>query len=363
MRGRIMVAAAAVLVLVGGCSIGDIRRPPPKPTTITATPAPPRPQLEVRHPEVPVPPSFHLQNVEFVDQALGYALFSRCGSGSAAPGPAETCAAAVVRTEDGGRSWHQIFQPQPDGKGYQIYADRARLVLYVEPDGYYVSRDRGVTYDRSPKINDAVRATTGGEYQVCCDGEKTARVVRFGADGTGRPTRAQPEIPGLRVAGSALHWVFAVGLDQGGPIASVSNDQGGTWRQVPVAGASGQVQAAHLAVDHGGTFAWLVGQTDLISWPALWFFDGMGWRPVGAAGHPDRFTSAVVLEDASLAVTTPDGPGLVSGGVFQSVDWPVDDCTLRLLADGSLFCTAGAVSWLGVGSANRKWIRVLVGNE
>ncbi|HEV7709579.1 MAG TPA: hypothetical protein VGP16_15380 [Asanoa sp.] len=362
MRGRIMVAAAAVLVLLGGCSIGDIRRPPPpKPTGTTASPEATRAAFEVRHADVPVPPGFQLQSVEFVDQALGYALFGRCGSGTAAPGPAETCSAQVVRTEDGGRSWHQIFQPEGNAKGFDLYADRARLVLYVEPGEYYVSTDRGVTYERSTKITDAVRATMGGEYQVCCD--QDAKVVRFGVDGTARPTRGQPDVPGLLVAASAVHWVFAVGLEKGRPIASVSNDQGDTWRQVAVGGASGQVQAAQIEVDHGGGFAWLIGQTDLISWPALWFFNGTGMYPVSATGHPDRFTSAVSLEDGSLAVTTPDRPGVVAGGVFQPVDWPIDDCYLRLLADGTLFCSAGAVNWLGVGSKTRKWIRVLVGNE
>ena len=80
--------------------------------------------------------------------------------------------------------------------------------------------------------------------------------------------------------------------------------------------------------------------------------------------HPDELVNSVVDEDASLAVTTPDGPGLVTGGVFQSVDWPIDDCYLRLLPDGTLFCAAGAVNWLGVGKGlDRKWIRVLVGGE
>ncbi|MEV4623361.1 hypothetical protein AB0J74_32210 [Asanoa sp. NPDC049573] len=362
MRGRIMVAAAAVLVLLGGCSIGDIRRPPPSKPVVTTNPPATVAPFEVRHGDVPVPPSYQVQNVEFVNQALGYALFARCGSDGAAPGPAETCTAALVRTDDGGKSWHQIYHPNPDGKGHQLYADRTRLVLHVDPDGYYISRDRGVTYEFSPKINDAVRATMGDEYQVCCD-DRAARVVRYGSDGRVRPTGAQPDIPDLRAAASAVHWVFAIGLDRGRPIASVSNDQGATWRQVPVAGGGGQVEAVGVRVDHGGIFAWLIGQTDLVSWPSLWFFDGMGWRPVSADGHPDRYTSSVVLEDASLAVTTPDGPGLVTGGVFQSVDWPIDDCALRLLADGTLVCTAGPVTWLGIGSTTRKWIRVLVGNE
>ena len=363
MRGRIMVAAATILLLLAGCSIGDIRRPPPKPVTTTTTPAPTRAAFEVRHGDVPVPPSYQLQSVEFVDQAVGYALFARCGAGSGAPGAAEFCSAAVVRTDDGGRSWHQIYHPRPEGKSHQLYADRARLVLYVDPDAYYVSRDRGVTYEHTAQLNDLVRATTGGEYQVCCDGSKAPRVVRFGVDGKSRPTAAQPDLPDLRAVGSAVHWLFAIGLDHGRPIASVSNDQGATWRQVPVAGDSGRVEVARVIVDHGGTYAWLVAQSDLVSWPALFFFDGTGWRPVGATGHPDRYTSAVVFEDASLAVTTPDGPGLVAGDAFRPVDWPIDDCAMRLLADGTLVCAAGAVTWLGVGSATRKWIRVLVGNE
>ncbi|GAA1849035.1 hypothetical protein [Asanoa iriomotensis] len=362
MRGRIVVAAAAVLALLGGCSIGDIRRKPPPPPTQPA-PSPTAAAFEVRAGSVPVPPSYHLQQVEFVDQALGYALFARCGSGSAAPGPAETCSAAVVRTEDGGRTWHQAYNPVSAAKGYSIEADRQRLVLYAEPNGYYVSLDRGVTYVHADVDSAAVRGVRG-EYQVCCDDERQ-RVVRFGPDGKSHPTPAQPEVPGLRAVASAAMWLLAVGIDDNGrPISAVSNDEGATWRQVPVAGASGQVVAVRIAVDRTGAYPWLIGQTDLISWPSIWFFDGQGWRLMGAAGHPERFTSAVPLPDASLAVTTPERPGRVSGGAFAWVDWPVGDCYLRGLPDGTLFCTGGAVNWLGVeGFGERKWIRVLVGNE
>ncbi|MEV0719925.1 hypothetical protein [Asanoa sp. NPDC050611] len=363
MRGRILVAAAAVLVLLGGCSIGDIRRkPPPRPTP--SAPAATAATFEVRAGSVPVPPSYHLQQVEFVDQALGYALFARCGSGSGAPGPGEVCSAALVRTQDGGRTWNQAYNPRPEAKGFQIEADRQRLVLYADPDGYYVSRDSGRTYDYAAGDTNAVRVLRG-EYQVCCDGDEQQRVVWFGPGGKPKPTRSQPDVPSLRAVGSAVHWLFAAGVDDNGrPVTAVSNDQGATWRQVPVGGASGRIAGLRIAVDRTGTYAWLIGQTDLISWPSIWFFDGQGWRSMGAAGHPDRFTSAVPLPDATLAVTTPERPGLVSGGAFAWVDWPVRDCFLRGLTDGTLFCAAGPVNWLGVESfGERKWIRVLVGNE
>lgn len=364
MRGRTMVAVAAVIVLLTGCSIGDIRRKPPPPPTGSPAPASQAP-FEVRRGAIPVPPSYHLQQVEFVDQALGYALFARCGSGSAAPGPGETCGAALVRTEDGGRSWHQIYNPRPEAKGYQLEADRQRLVLYADPDGYYVSRDRGLHYEYAAGDANVARIIHG-EYLLCCDGDKAQRVMRFGPDGKPTPTRTQPDVSGLRAVASAVHWLFAVGVDEatGRPVASVSNDQGATWRQVPVAGASGRIGGLRIAVDRDGTYAWMIGQEDLISWPSIWYFDGQGWRPIAAVGHPERFTSAVPLPDASLAVTTPDRPGLVAGGAFQKVDWPIGDCFLRGLPDGTLFCAAGAVNWLGVDDiGKRKWIRVLVGNE
>ncbi len=363
MRGRLMVAVAAVLVLLTGCSIGDIRRKPPPPPS--AAPAPtPDAEFEVRQASIPVPPSYTLQSVEFVDQALGYALFNRCGSTSAAPGPAESCSAALVRTEDGGRSWHQVYHPRPEGKGHQLYADRARLVLHVDPDGYYVSFDRGVTYEYAAGDDDVVRPLFG-EYQLCCDGDQEQRVVWFDGDGKPQPTKTQPDLPGLRAVGYALHWLFAVGVDDAGrPVSAVSNDQGATWRQMPVAGASGRIEGVRITVDRSGTYVWLIGQTDRFSWPAIWFFDGTGWRPMGATGHPERYTSAVALEDASLAVTTPDRPGRVSGGNFAKVDWPIGDCFLRGLPEGTLFCADGPVNWLGVDNfGERKWIKVLVGNE
>ncbi|MDG4822302.1 hypothetical protein O7635_10610 [Asanoa sp. WMMD1127] len=361
MRGRKLAAVAGVVWLLAGCAIGDIRRPPPRPPT--PAPATTHAGFETRAGQIPAPPSFHLQQVEFVDQALGYALFARCGSGSAAPGPAETCSAAIVRTDDGGRTWHQAYNPSPAAKGFQLEADRQRLVLYADPAGYYVSRDLGVTYEF---VGDDVGAVRGfhGDYQVLLDGNRS-QVVRVDADGKPTPTRAQPDVPSLRAVGSALHWLFAAGVDGNGrPVTAVSNDQGATWRQVPVGGSSGRIGGLAITVDRDGTYAWLIGQTDLISWPDLWFFDGQGWRSMGATAHPDRFTSAVPLQDASLAVTTPERPGLVAGGAFQWVDWPIGGCHLRMLADGTLFCAAGAVNWLGVGRpGDWKWIRVLVGNE
>ncbi|GIF65245.1 hypothetical protein Ais01nite_32800 [Asanoa ishikariensis] len=363
MRGRIMMAAAVVLVLLAGCSIGDIRRKPPPPPTSAPAPTP-EAEFEVRHASIPVPPSYQLQNVEFVDQALGYALFGRCGSTTGAPGPGENCSAAVVRTEDGGRSWHQVYHPRPEGKSHQLYADRARLVLYVEPDGYYVSFDRGATYEYAAGDDNVLRPIFG-EYQACCDGDEKQRVVWFDGHGRPTPTRTQPNVPNLLAVASAAHWLFAVGIDDSGrPISTVSNDQGTTWRQVPVAGASGKLGSVRITVDRSGTYAWLIGQTDLISWPAIWFFDGQGWRPMSAAGHPERYTSAVALEDASLAVTTPQRPGRVFGGAFEKVDWPIGDCFLRVLPEGTLFCSAGVVNWLGIEDfGERKWVRVMVGNE
>ncbi|SNT65017.1 hypothetical protein SAMN05421812_11991 [Asanoa hainanensis] len=364
MRGRIMTAAAVVVVLLTGCSVGDIRRKPPPPPSAPPAPTAEVVDFETRRGSIPVPPSYRLRSVEFVDQALGYALFGRCGSTSDAPGVAESCSAALVRTEDGGRSWHQVYHPHPEGKDHQLYADRARLVLWVDPDGYYVSFDRGRTFEYAAGDYDVVRPMFG-EYQACCDADEKQRVVWFGGDGKPSPTKAQPDLPNVRAVASAVHWLFAVGIDDNGrPIASVSNDQGATWRQVPVAGASGKVGAVQIAVDRSGTYAWMIGQTDLISWPSLWYFDDNGWRPMGATGHPRDFTSAVVLEDASLAVTTPQGVGLVSGDAFQRLDWPIGGCSLRMLPEGTLFCPHDAVSWLGIEDfGQRKWIRVLVGNE
>ncbi|MEV4536783.1 hypothetical protein AB0J82_23660 [Asanoa sp. NPDC049518] len=363
MRGRIMTAAATVLVLLAGCSIGDIRRKPPPPPTAAPPPAT-EAAFETRRGSIPVPPGYRLRSVEFVDQALGYALFARCGSTTNPPGPEDNCSAALVRTEDGGRTWHQVYLPRPEGRDHQLYADRARLVLYVEPDGYYVSFDRGATYEYAAGDDDVVRPIFG-EYQACCDSDAKQLVVWFGADGKPSPTKAQPKLPNVRAVASAVHALFAVGIDDNGrPISAVSNDQGATWRQVPVAGASERLVSARIAVDRSGTYAWLIGQTDLVSWPSLWYFDDTGWRPMGATGHPDDFTSGVVLEDASLAVTAGGRVGLVSGGAFQHVDWPIGSCYLRMLPEGTLFCARDAVNWLGVDDhGERKWIRVLVGNE
>ena len=363
MRGR-TTAVAAVLMLLSACSVGPVRRPPPTPPP--AAPTATIPRYEVRQAPVPVPPSFHLQQVEFVDADHAYALFVRCGASGAAPAPGESCTAALARTDDGGRSWRRLDHPHPDAAGHQLYADRERLVLYVERDGYHVSRDRGGTYTREggPESPPPAYFAILGRYQTCCDADPRQSVVEWTGE-TSRRLLHQPPVGDVVAVGALGHRLLAVGLDaHGRPLAAVA-DGGGPWHRIPVAGGSPKLVTARILVDHGGTYAWLIGQQDLISWPAVWFFDDRGWRPVGTAGHPERFVSAVALEDAGLAVTTPDGSGLLAGGAFQRHQpWPIGDCHLRLLPDGTLVCGSGPVSWLGAGrGAARTWIRVVVGQE
>ncbi|RQX19741.1 hypothetical protein DDE19_03035 [Micromonospora ureilytica] len=67
--------------LLAGCSIGDVRRKPPTPSSRAAvtTPSPSAAVAEVRRVRVAVPQRYDPPYVEFVDAEDGYALFANCG--------------------------------------------------------------------------------------------------------------------------------------------------------------------------------------------------------------------------------------------------------------------------------------------
>jgi len=357
-------AVAVVLAFaVSGCSIGDIRRPPPRPepatTPAAATPTPPAVSGadEVRRVDADVPPGHDPHTVEFVDQNRGYVMFNGCDMGG--PDPAAVCHAVVFATSDGARTWRRLRHPRPHAANHQLYASVDGLALLAEPHGYWISRNEGTSFTRLPETDWPVPAVAElfGRFQACCDSEPR-RVVEFHG-GRMRPVPTQPPIPSVDAVGYDRILLYAAGLRDGRPYAAVSTDQGQSWRATAVAGAGGErLEMLEIMVSRAG-HAWLAGTTSRFAFPRLWLYDGQGWRPSGATGHPPSYLSAAPLADGSVAVSGPDGPGVVLGGAFWPVDWPTGAGHLRLLADGTIISQTDRVVWLGQGAGvERRWVRI-----
>jgi hypothetical protein len=360
-----MRRAVALLVAMSlaGCSVGDIRRTPPvtesaAPAPSTTAPKKPRGADEVRSTRVVVGPDFTLHTVEFGDRDHGYAIFIGCDQ--AAPQPAEGCPAALFGTHDGGRTWQPIRHPHVLAENHQMYVRGDKLILLAEPHGWWISTDQGRTFTHDP-----AKGTTPylyheafGRYQACCDADDNQRVVEF-ADGKIRPVPTQPPIPSVGTVGFGRDLLFAAGLRDGRPYAAVSADRGRTWRPTVVAGGADDLDMVQVMVSYGGEHAWLIAVTSRFAFPQLWLYDGQGWRPSGTEGHPMEYLSAAPLDDGSVAITGPAGAGVVLGGAYRELDWPVGRGWVTVLADGTVFSQVDRDTWLGIGTGTeRRWIRV-----
>ena len=198
---------------------------------------------------------------------------------------------------------------------------------------------------------------------MCCDGDRQPRVVRY-ADGRARPVPAAPPLPGTLSAtaprGQAELW--AASIDGGAPYAAVSRDGGGTWTRTELPGAEGGLQTLRLAVSANQADVWLLGaREDRTRFPAVWRWEGAGWRQLMAHGHPEGFLAAVPTGGGLLAVTGPGGGGL-AGDRWTPTDWPANGW-ISLLADGTLQVSDerdGSV-WLGAGDGvDRRWAQLVL---
>ncbi|SDY22465.1 hypothetical protein SAMN05444365_1011116 [Micromonospora pattaloongensis] len=362
-----LVLLAAVVVATAGCSIGDIRRRPPTPAPPPAPSSPvASPPDEVRRVPVPVPRQYATPFVEFADAEQGYALFTRCGNPEATSAPASDCGAILLATSDGGRSWRRLRHPEPLANNHQLYAAGEKLLLLAEPHGWYISNDRGGTFRREPMSAEppaAVR-TLEGRFQLCCDGEDPPRVVELVGDRL-RPVPAQPPVPGLRVVAFAGGRLVAVGERDGELSAAVSSEAARQWRPMKVAPPDGPPAVLRVVGNHGDV--WLIGSAGPgdTRFPQLWRCDQ--WCPrVEVPGYPGPVTSLVPLGAGLLAVTGPDGSGVISAGDdaarYSDVRWPVRNEYLQLLPDGTLFARASdGNAWLGSGMfGQRRWIKLVL---
>lgn len=364
MIDRKLLPAVAVLLVpaLAACSIGDIRRTPPNrasasPGPVATAPAPPRvvDLDEVRHVRVAVPPRYDQPYVEFVDADHGYALFAGCDGQP----PGRDCGALLYATTDGGRSWQPLRHPRPVAENQQLYAAPGVLVLLAEPYGWYTSADGGASFTHTFGAEPAALVGARGRFQVMEDpggiGEWDGRRLR--------PLAAQPSVPGLNTVGQDGDLLVAAGADGGRPFAAISWNQGRSWRVTPVPVPDGEVGLLRTALTPDGGM-WLIGERpDRTGFPVLWRFVGpASWERVRADGHPAQASSVALIGAGLVAVTGPGGVGVVAGGRYYRVDWPLTaDHYLTVLADGTIAARGPDDVILGTGwTANRRWIKVIL---
>ncbi|MEE6258308.1 hypothetical protein [Plantactinospora sonchi] len=364
-RDAVRVAAvtavlAVVVAPVAGCSIGDVRRDPPAPTRSTAAADGPVPVPE-RAVRLALPASARLQQVEFVDAERGYALFVVGGTDIPA---APVSSGLLFGTTDGGRSWQPVHHPRLDGHP-QLHAGHGLLVLVVEGTVWYVSADQGRTFRRleGERPPDAYHQLDG-RFQLCCDGDARPKVVEWAGDRF-RPLPAQPSLSRPELLGYGGGRLVVARLSAGRAYVSVSDDDGRSWLP-PVPLGDGTWSGLRAAVAPDGD-AWLIGYADdRTLFPTLWRRDGPGggWSLTRPVDPPERFTSAVPLGGGLLAVTGPDGAGLVGRGSYLALGWPVGGAHLRMLPDGTLFAADPSTgqAWLGPGhGTERRWVTLRLG--
>ncbi|MFI5913838.1 hypothetical protein [Dactylosporangium sp. NPDC051541] len=278
----------------------------------------PRERLNV----VPVPKGTSPRGVEFSDAGTGYALFSSCIAGGA-------CQAGLVITLDGGYSWVNRKLPFDDAIDVDMRLGRGNvLIIKAAPDGYFISRDVGRTFERRPLTPPPVELNLADQqYSVGCQdtaatGCPDAQPWIVGADGNRGALPSRPAGPiewtGLTAAGDGTLWLAGrpktdTTSPAGGTAIFVwsSSDKGRTWKaqantHTPQAGAT-----VRPVVAPDGSDVWLVGPQ--FAAEAVFNKDGSvgGWTEATSMREVSQVYNAEVLMNRRLLVASGQGVWVV----------------------------------------------------
>lgn len=345
-----LIALLLLLFSLAACTITS--QPSPEPSFPTA---PPRmPDIVERRAPVTVPNRYDQPYVEFGDRDHGYALFASC----AGRPPAPDCPALLFATLDGGRSWRRIPHPRPLAEKQQFQVAVNVPAFFLAGDGWYHSLDYGRTFQHTPGATppSVVRALHSW-FRL---DDRTGRVIRWEA-GVWRPLPVQPPLSRPQTVYGSEGLVVAASVANGRPLIAVSFDSGRHWRRPRVPNPDGEIAAIRVVTSVRGDL-WLIGdRRDPARFPALWHYDG-DWRPVLVDRYPEPFVSLVPFGESRLAVSGPDGGGLVTdGGHYVDKSWPLRaDHRLTLLSDGTLFARGPNDLLLGSDGGDPHWVRVVL---
>nr|BFE64384.1 hypothetical protein GCM10020063_089100 [Dactylosporangium thailandense] len=274
---------------------------------------------------VPVPKGTSPRGVEFADAGTGYALFTSCVAGT-------TCKAGLALTLDGGASWVARDLPFNDALDIDMRLGRGNvLILKAAPDGYFISRDTGRTFERRPLTPPPVELNLADpQYSVGCqdpaaNGCADAQPWVVGDDGNRAPLPARPsgqhDWTGLTAAANGTLWLTARSSGgaagsspAGGTTISVwsSSDHGRTWKSQGSTIAPQPDAVVRPFVSPDGQDVWLVGAqfaARMVAGQAS--NSAVAWSESTAMREVTQVFSAEVLPGHRLLVASGQGVWLV----------------------------------------------------
>ncbi|MFG2038680.1 hypothetical protein [Dactylosporangium sp. NPDC048998] len=276
-RRGLVVALAAVLLATlsaGSCAPNGTAEPQQTPgddVSYEDVPATPGGSEDPHNRQnvVPAPKGTSPRGVEFADPNTGYALFTSCVAG-------QPCQVGLVLTLDGGASWVERELPFDDAIDVDMRLGRGNvLIIKAAPDGYFVSRDTGRTFERRPLTPPPVELNLAEpQYSVGCQdtaasGCADAQPWIIGDDGNRAPLPARPSgshwYTGLTSAADGTLWLTTQAVSAASPAAGStitvwsSADHGRTWQPQGTAHATDPTVVVRPVVAPDGSDVWLIG--------------------------------------------------------------------------------------------------------
>ncbi|MFB9408768.1 hypothetical protein [Dactylosporangium matsuzakiense] len=280
----------------------------------------PRERLNV----VPVPKGTSPRGVEFSDAGTGYALFSSCVAGGA-------CQVGLVITLDGGYSWVNRKLPFDDAIDVDMRLGRGNvLIIKAAPDGYFISRDTGRTFERRPLTPPPVELNLADQqYSVGCQdtaatGCPDAQPWIVGDDGSRGPLPSRPsgqiEWTGLTAAANGTLWLAGRVKNGASPATGAtvgvwsSTDKGRTWKAQGTAQAPPAAAVIRPVVTPDNSDVWLVGPQYAAE--AAFNRDGavIAWTEASSMREVAQVFNAEVLPNRRLLVASGQGVWVVDSG-------------------------------------------------
>jgi hypothetical protein len=311
-----------------------------------------------------------VSGIAFGSQDNGYALLARCGPGEVG---GRHRASALVVSLDGALSWIERSLPEHgDAELTLVVADEGTVGLGAGKDAWYLSRDRGRTFERRPYAPIPYELRPAEFGLACPDplarGGCEGPLVEYRADGPHR-FNVEPPLPRLAfdvaLVGTTLFATTTA--DLGKLYVAVSLDRGLTWQRRDPPPVVGSASEPHLTWSLDGKEVWLSAVLDNAT-TALWQFDPatVGWRPVVPDGFRPKLDEVSALGGGLLVAVGPNGLGYLTAGgtrwsrprqgLFNNLE------AVIVLRDGTLMAhSSTGDTWLGVGSGvDRVWVDVTV---